>query len=344
MRLSLTLVIALLVLCIPGRAQALPVFAHRFGLTCQACHTTVPHLNEFGEAFARNGFRLPRAGRDIVPVAVKVNLAYTSDADPSGLPKAIVDEVEILTGGAIGSHVNYFLEQYAVDGGVPGLPRDMWAQYNASNGNHVRAGEFTLPLPVDPETERDTESHYLVYDQTVGDNPFNFFDPRIGVDLYHENAEGDGLHLAALSSYDRQSGNPVSGIDLMASAAKSFGDFTLYAYRYQGQRQLRGTHDAFYRQALGAQQRIGKFNLAAVAQGGKDTDADSSGGFAEAHYTFSPSLMAVARYDRIWDSLSDGRHQTVFSLVTRSARNMRFTIEDQITDHHTLNLGLLFAY
>lgn len=54
--------------------------------------------------------------------------------------------------------------------------------------------------------------------------------------------------------------------------------------------------------------------------------------------------MAVARYDRVWDASSGAQQQTVLSLVMRPARNMRFTIEDQITDHHTLNLGWLFAY
>lgn len=344
MRRSLTLVTALLLLCIPRQAGAVPVFAHRYGLECQACHTTVPHLNAFGDAFARNGFRLPRAGRQALPVAVKVNLAYSSDASSDGLPRTVVDEVELLTGGAIGPHVNYFLEQYAIDGGVPGLPRDAWLQYNGSSGDHLRAGQFTLPLPVDPETQRDTLAHYLVYDQRVGENPFTFFDPRIGLEMYHANDRGDGVHLAALAAHDRRSGDPSSGVDLMAYGTRTFGDFTLYAYRYQGQRQLGDMHDAFFRQALGARQRIGKFDLVAVAQRGKDTDADSSGGFAEAHYVFSSGLMAVARYDRAWDSLTGLQHQTVMSLVTRPARNMRFTVEDQITDHHTLNLGLLFAY
>ena len=308
-----------------GRAEALPVFAHRFGLTCQACHTTVPHLNVFGEAFARNGFRLPHPGRQAVPVAVKVNLMYSSDADPGGLPKAIVDEVEILTGGAIGAHLNYFLEQYALDGGVPGRPRDMWLQYNAGDGNmHVRAGQFTLPLPVDPETERDTEAHYLVYDQTVGENGFNFFDARLGVEAYSSAANGDGAHLAAFAK-----------VGAMAYAAKTFGNLTLYAYRYQ---------QSFFRQGFGAREHIGKFDLVGVVQQGKDADAASSGGFIEGHYTFTPALMAVARYDRIWDSLSGAQQQTVLSLVMRPARNMRFTLEDQITDHQTLNVGLLFAY
>lgn len=324
MRYLVTLVILLAAFLVPSRARALPVFAHRFGLSCQACHTTVPHLNAFGQAFASSGFRLPKLRRNaIVPVAMKVNLAYSSDADPTGLPKAIVDEVEILTGGAIGNRFNYFLEQYAIDGGRAGRPRDMWVQYNNANA-HVRAGEFTLPLPVDPETERDTEAHYLLYDQTVGANTFNFFDSRIGVEAYSSNGNGDGVHLAAFAKGGA-----------MAYAAKSFGGLSLYAYRYE---------QGFFRQGFGAREHVGKFDVVGVLQNGRDASVASSGGFLEGHYSFSPSLMAVARYDRVWDALSGSQQQTVLSLVTRPARNMRFTIEDQMTDHHTLNLGWLFAY
>jgi hypothetical protein len=323
MRRFVILVTVLLFACLPSRAFALPVFAHRFGLTCQACHTTVPHLNAFGEAFARNGFRLPSAARNALPVAVKVNLAYSSDAE-GGLPKAVVDEVELLTGGALGSRFNYFIEQYAIDGGTAGRTRDAWLQYNDGHSGHVRVGQFTLPLPVDPETQRDTQAHYLLYDQTVDGNAFNFFDPRLGIEAYTANDRGDGVHLAAFAKGGA-----------MGYAAKSWGEFTMYAYRYQS---------SFFRQGLGARQRFGKLDVLAVVQNGKDSNAGSSGGFVETHYAFSDALMAVARYDRISDSLSGAEHQTVFSLVTRPAHNMRFTLEDQITDHHTLNLALLFAY
>lgn len=330
-----------------GRADALPVFAHRYGLSCQACHTTVPHLNAFGQAFLKNGFRMPGAHSGVVPIAVKVNLAYSSDAE-DGLPKAVVDEVELLTGGTIGSKFNYFLEQYAIDGGEPGLPRDAWLQYN-SGESHIRAGQFTLPLPVDPETQRDTQAHYLAFDQTVGDNRFAFFDPRVGVDAYVD--RGDlSAHLVAAQSSDRQSGNAPAGADFMGSLSKSLGPATFYAYRYQGQRSLGGTRDGFYRQGFGAQYDFQKFTLTGVLQHGNDNDpgtgspAASSASFLEGRYAFSGSLAAVARYDRAWDALSGTQHQTVLSLMTRPARNMRFTIEDQITDHHTLNLAWLFAY
>lgn len=331
-----------------GRAQALPVFAHRYGLSCQACHTTVPHLNAFGQAFLSAGYKLPQVTRGAIPVAVKVNLAYSSDKE-EGLPKAIVDEVELLTGGAIGSRFSYFLEQYAIDGGEPGLSRDAWLQYNSGN-SHVRAGQFTLPLPVDPETFRDTLSHYAVYDQSVGDNHFNFFDPRVGLDAFTEN-DTLSAHFALVQSYDRQSGSPVAGVDPMVFVAKRAGSLTAYVYRYQGQRQIEGAHDAFYRQGYGIGNDFGRLNVVGVLQNGNDsnaggngTAASSSGGFLQMGYAFSDGLWAVVRHDRTWDEICGSKQQTVLTLITRPARNMRFTIEDQITDHHTLNMGWLFAY
>lgn len=323
---------------LPGQAKALPVFAHRFGLTCQACHTTVPHLNAFGQAFARNGFRLPVPSHGEIPVAVKVNLAYSSDPDPSGLPKAIVDEVEVLTGGALGPRGNYFVEQYVVDGGAPGRMRDAWAQYALGETLHVRTGQFTLPLPVDPETQRDTEAHYLIYDQTVGENSFNFFDPRAGIDVYAAGSR-DTAHFV------------LSGPDAMGYAEHTSGNLALYAYRYQGRRRFSTGQDSFFREGAGAQEQFGKFDVAAVVQQGNDSNGGdgsgsvaSSGSFVEAHYAFSPALTAVARYDLAADALSGASHQMVLTFVTRPARNMRFTIEDQITGHQTLNLGWLFAY
>lgn len=303
------------VAALPSPAGALPIFAHRYGLTCQACHTTVPHLNAFGRAFMGAGFRLPGAARGAMPLAVKVNLAYSSDAE-DGLPKAVADEIEVLSGGAIGKRFNYFAEQYLVDGGTPGRTRDAWLQYNGP-ALHLRAGQFTLPLPVDPETERDTLAHYMIYDQPSGRNGFTFFDAHAGIETYGETRGGLEAHAAAFPN----------GTMLYAAQRLANG-VTFSAYRYDG--------GSFYRQGYAIERGSGKFEAIALAQFGNGT----RGGFLETHYAFSPAIAAVARYD-IVQGLP---RQTVFSLVMRPARNMRFTIEDAVTDRHTLNAAWLFAY
>ena len=72
-----------------------------------------------------------------------------------------------------------------MDGGVPGRSRDAWAAWRATPDGAripvtVRGGQFTLNLPVDPETFRETSDHYAIWDQTAGDNPFAFFEPKLG--------------------------------------------------------------------------------------------------------------------------------------------------------------------
>src|SRR5438876_9073576 len=47
----------LLLAASPG--YALPVFARRFGETCQKCHSIAPRLNRFGLAFQANHYNWP---------------------------------------------------------------------------------------------------------------------------------------------------------------------------------------------------------------------------------------------------------------------------------------------
>lgn len=339
-------------------AQAIPVFAHRFGVTCQTCHTTVPHLNDFGESFLANGYRWPANAlvpRGAFPAALKVQLAYSSTPGQAGLSKAIVDEIEILSGGSIGKHASYFIEQYVVDGGRPGSTRDAWVRFDArpsSAPQHLAltAGQFTLPLPVEPESFRETINHYAIFDQTAGANPFTFFDPRQGIDVAYT-ARGFNLHALALAGHDPQSGLARSGIDTMVVAAYSADELTLSAYRYGGTRPLGGLRDRFERHGFAAEFARGRLLLDGVWQLGGDSNARDgggalrvSGGFAQARYAFSPRFAIISRIDATTDGGGVGRAFTT-SLVLRPARNMRLTLEDVLQrGRHTATTALLFAY
>lgn len=340
-------------------ASALPVFAHRYGFTCQQCHTTVPQLNGFGEAFLHRGFRLPGA-RGVSPVAVKVNTAYSSQSSGGGasLPKAIVDEIEVLSAGSLGKNSSYFAEQYVLDGGVAGRPRDAWVQLDqnagAAPGMHVRLGQFTLPLPVDPETQRPTLAHYSLYDQTIGANGFSFFDPRVGVDtFYADYSRGFEAHVAAVRAYDRGSGVASDGLDVMGTLSQTFGATTLYAYRYQGQRTTRPQHDSFARNGFAVERDFGQFTATALMQTGVDGSADgfglnarSSGGFFQAGWHPSSGVNLYARLDSTNDDFNGRANAGTLSLILRPRANMRFTIEATRGSDHTnqLGLGWLFAY
>jgi hypothetical protein len=355
------LVVTLLALSAGQPALALPIFAQRTGFTCETCHTVIPHLNPFGEAFLRDGFRSPEGiaqHRVAIPIALKVNLAYTSDADPSGLPRAIVDEVELLAGGPVANNFSYRLEQYVVDGGVPGKTRDAWISYTSrpafADGRRalqVTAGEFTLPLPVDPETQRDTENHYAVFDQTVGANPFNFFDDKIGVDVAYGKPGGADLHVVATDGHDPQSGISSDGMDVMLVGQAGSPQVLISAYKYVGSRAFGPVDDRFWRQALAFSTTSGQAEFDALAQSGNDSSADgsgldvaSSGGFAQLRWTFSEKAFAVARFDRVDDALAGRTSSLTASFIIRPARNARITIEDVVRgSRQTFNAGCLFA-
>src|SRR5438132_11802625 len=57
------LVIGLVAVAGPGRAEAVPAFARQYDLQCNACHTRPPRLNRFGEQFHMMGFQIPSAAQ-----------------------------------------------------------------------------------------------------------------------------------------------------------------------------------------------------------------------------------------------------------------------------------------
>lgn len=362
------LVIVLFVACLlgPRPACAIPVFAHRYGLVCQTCHTEVPHLTAFGEAFLAAGYRIPgRSGGPVFPVAIKANLQYGSEAE-GGLPKAVVDEVELLTGGSVGARGSYFAEQYVVDGGLPGRRRDLWAAWRMGplGGDDpvvLRAGQFTLDLPIDPETFRETTDHYAIWDQTAGDNPFTFFTPKTGVALSStlgpSSATGGTLTatVAALQGHDVASGLPAHGLDRYLTLQHTGRTLTLSAYRLDGARALPAGDDRFWREGYGAGYAFGRVHLDAVYQRGFDTRADAggalrtSGGFLQVRYA-APNTrwFAIARYDGTQDTAFARR--LIAGGGLRFSRNTRFTAFDTLRSdalharRHTLSSALLIAF
>src|SRR5665213_1158637 len=187
----------------PAAAPAIPLFAHQYGVSCEKCHSVIPHLNDFGAAFLAHGYRIPGAKPGpAFPISAKINAVYSSEKqgegpDGAGLPKT------------------------TVDGGEPGLTRDAWINdrvnpWQARIPVYAQTGSFTLPLPVDPETFRDTYQGYALYEQTVGSNAFNFFDPKIGIRVSAgAPAKGLNAQIFAGPGHDRQSGFPSTGTDLM---------------------------------------------------------------------------------------------------------------------------------
>src|ERR1700680_871775 len=56
----LTVGILLYVLASTPRASAIPAFSRKYQTSCTTCHNNYPELNDFGEAFKKNGFKFPK--------------------------------------------------------------------------------------------------------------------------------------------------------------------------------------------------------------------------------------------------------------------------------------------
>jgi hypothetical protein len=334
-------------------ALAIPLFAHQYGVTCAKCHSVIPHLNEFGAAFLAYGERFPgvSSGPVAVPLSVKTNIVDSSEyqgngPNGEGLPKFIVDEIEAFTTATIGSRANFFVEQYVLDGGEPGLLRDAWVNdrinpWTARIPIYLQGGQFTLPLPVDPETFRDSYQNYAPYVQTVGRNPFDFFDPAMGMRL----GVGDPLHGASLQlfggpGYTRESDLAVTGVDTDVYAQDAMGPFTLSLFRYDGLRPVDGEpFDRFERMGYGfTYGQWTRFSSEFVLTEGWDsncgvpriTGCSSSGGFEQLRYMFNERLFAEARYEGTADSTGVFTRDGVVLMGYGPTENTRLTVEDVI--------------
>lgn len=317
-----------------------------------------------------SGYRIPGVGPGpAFPLAGKANLVDSSEKqgeegpDGAGLPKAIVDEVELFTTGAIGTRASYLVEQYVVDGGMPGLTRDAWITdrvnpWQARIPVYVQGGSFTLPLPVDPETFRDSYAGYSLYEQTVGANSFNFFDPKIGVRLSVGNPlRGLNGQFFAGPGHDRQSGLATTGTDTMGFAQDAIGPLTLSAYRYAGTRPAVAGPDTFWRTGYGlVYNQWGRLSSETVLQTGWDSNCGvaaflgcaSSGGFSQLRYQFNRKFYVLGRYEGTNDPANGFARDAVALLGYGPTENTRVTIED-VVQHvpaatHTLNLQLTVGY
>ena len=342
-------------------ASATPAFATRTGVSCDACHAGMRELNEIGEAFARNGYRLPNLGAGGKPViGIRGQLAYTSEPDPGGLPKATVDEVEVFLSGRLTRQTSVFVQPYILDGGRPGAMREAWVQY-MSHGNvggeplRVTAGSITLPLPVDPETFRQTNQHYAIFDQTIGGNPFTLIDPHNAVSIGAGNeVRGTSVVTAFVQAHDKQSGLASAGNDRMIYAQHAMNGITVAAYAYAGRRNLGAVADDFERRAVALNAYRGRWAIETLLQTGYDASPNgdgagiaSSGGYAQLRYRFDAATFGIVRYDGVSDTGGSFERSLTIAASRRIGKGLRLGAEDVIrhggATTNQLNLTLGFG-
>lgn len=95
-RLSVSLVKALILSGVPlllflvlmpaRKAVAIPAFARKYQTSCQTCHSNPPELNDFGEAFKKNGFKFPKDDETFVK---EPPVLLGAEAQRENFPKVI---------------------------------------------------------------------------------------------------------------------------------------------------------------------------------------------------------------------------------------------------------------
>ncbi len=155
-----TFIVYLLPFIFANDISAIPAFARKYQISCQVCHSPVPHLKPFGEEFAANGYRLteyesPRyfinTGDDKlsllreVPLAIRIDGIATYNSGKSkrfdfGAPSG----VKLLSGGELSDKLSYYFYFFMSEGGdIVGI-EDAFLTYNNlfGTGINVSGGQF----------------------------------------------------------------------------------------------------------------------------------------------------------------------------------------------------------
>lgn len=195
-------------LIIPKDADAVPVFARKYGTSCQTCHTAFPQLTPFGQAFKRNGLRFPegtdpdmtkddptRLGAPAykkvfpeavwpgevpgnVPLALTISstMLYAPEDKAEGVPDDNVSfdgvgaNVSLLTAGTLGERISFWAGVGFSSGGEAELER-VYAQFNLFEepSLNIKVGQFEPGL-TEVSIHRSILPGYWFLTRPIGDN------------------------------------------------------------------------------------------------------------------------------------------------------------------------------
>ena len=303
--------------------DAMPIFAQRYDLSCATCHTALPELNDFGERFRNEGYRLPatvpRHGTTIA--AIRYNTAY--ERDPAAGTHRFSPAASIVADADIGK-INAYLHYNLGAGGAPAAPYlGFLSTYDVHTRSLYRAGLWELPLTQSPGQRLDSISTYGYFATSVGQNDLDLNAPRVGLEA--ERVVG-AVRFATTLAFGEFKGAAYGGkpvftgaetvatrpeIGLFARAPLARTGVTLDAAIISGRRSIAlpgrvSFVDPYDRVGFGARYRSPneRLDLAVQQWLGRDRNADgagdsidSSGGYARLKYYATPHLYAAFRYD-----------------------------------------------
>ena len=187
----LFLLVLTAVLIIPAKTEAMPVFARKYNMSCNSCHSAFPKLNEFGEYFADNNLRLPNwkdttvdTGDDMLALPDSVPLALRTQAFVQAREAEAIDVetgeslsadndiqspylIKLLSSAPLSDHISYYFYAILAEKGDNGsiIVEDAWFSHDDLFGSGVgmQLGQFQVSDLMFPREVRLTFQDYMVY-------------------------------------------------------------------------------------------------------------------------------------------------------------------------------------
>ena len=182
---------ALLLAAVFSDATAMPAFARKYDMSCAACHSAFPKLNQFGEHFAGNNMRLPNwkdgtlSGGDErlalpreIPLAVRAQAYMQARAADNINPldgssrSATTDFqspylIKLLSSAPLSDNISYYFYAIFAEKGGNGevVVEDAWFRHADVFGTGVglQLGQFQISDLMFPREVRLPFQDYMVY-------------------------------------------------------------------------------------------------------------------------------------------------------------------------------------
>lgn len=175
------------------RAQAMPVFAQAYGVSCSLCHTQVPALNAYGRYVQRTGYAALDAKllRRALPIWAEEAATYDSQ-DAAEPHRTAFGNAAIHAVGYLGNDFTYHFQQWFWQDNQAGDLDTFWIAYNNlfNHQGHLFAGLVEAPGP-SPFSQWFDLASFATPEITVGEHAYELDANRWGVKFNYVNGDLD---------------------------------------------------------------------------------------------------------------------------------------------------------
>jgi hypothetical protein len=182
---------AAVIVLAPSESQAIPAFARKYGVACSTCHEVWPKLNDFGQLFRDNGYRMKRDRDEPVqqpfaywPIAFRTTIGYqylaqTQVPSDQGITSTQQGRfgftgLDILTAGTLGKNISFLVvpvlqydgEGFGLEGGGGSDLESAFIGFHDLFGTtyfNLRVGKHAPDLPIDEHRIVSLTTGYNIY-------------------------------------------------------------------------------------------------------------------------------------------------------------------------------------